>query len=321
MNRVDYQKIIIKALSWLKSEVELHNSLSLTDINHAAEDFYSGLLNLVYGYNLKNINVTEQNAAAIDLGDEQSKIAIQVTSTSSLVKTKYTVEKFIEKKLYRKFDRLLILNIVKKSNHEAPSIGDANYSLDTKKDIIDVQDLIKEITNISALDKLKAVADFLDEELSLPSQKTLPNEVLTILGIIEYISDEENENAGNGYLDEPIPEEKIYRRFAEHADFLVDMYNNGYMEYGAILEAVKKEADFGQVKLRRAVNYLRKYSDKALTECDGDPQIALYQLIADFSCLLGNNGYTFDDGAAEFYVIEQLVKCNIFPYKKEVLLV
>lgn len=321
MNRVDYQKRIIKALSWLKSEVELHNSLSLTDINHAAEDFYSGLLNLVYGYNLKNINVTEQNAAAIDLGDEQSKIAIQVTSTSSLVKTKYTVEKFIEKKLYRKFDRLLILNIVKKSNHEAPSIGDANYSLDTKKDIIDVQDLIKEITNISALDKLKAVADFLDEELSLPSQKTLPNEVLTILGIIEYISDEENENAGNGYLDEPIPEEKIYRRFAEHADFLVDMYNNGYMEYGAILEAVKKEADFGQVKLRRAVNYLRKYSDKALTECDGDPQIALYQLIADFSSLLGNNGYTFDDGAAEFYVIEQLVKCNIFPYKKEVLLV
>lgn len=321
MNRVDYQKRIIKALSWLKSEVELHNSLSLTDINHGAEDFYSGLLNLVYGYNLKNINVTEQNAAAIDLGDEQSKIAIQVTSTSSLVKTKYTVEKFIEKKLYRKFDRLLILNIVKKSNHEAPSIGDANYSLDTKKDIIDVQDLIKEITNISALDKLKAVADFLDEELSLPSQKTLPNEVLTILGIIEYISDEENENAGNGYLDEPIPEEKIYRRFAEHADFLVDMYNNGYMEYGAILEAVKKEADFGQVKLRRAVNYLRKYSDKALTECDGNPQIALYRLIADFSSLLGNNGYTFDDGAAEFYVIEQLVKCNIFPYKKEVLLV
>ena len=102
MNRVDYQKKIIKALSWLKTEVDYHNSLSLTDINHAAEDFYCGLLNLVYDYNLKNINITEQNAAAIDLGDEQEKISIQVTSTSTLAKTKYTVEKFIEKKLYKK---------------------------------------------------------------------------------------------------------------------------------------------------------------------------------------------------------------------------
>lgn len=97
MIRVDYQEKIIKALSWLKTEVDYHNSLSLTDINHAAEDFYCGLLNLVYGYNLKNINITEQNAAAIDLGDEQKKIAIQVTSTSTLAKTKYTVEKFIVK--------------------------------------------------------------------------------------------------------------------------------------------------------------------------------------------------------------------------------
>ena len=321
MNRVDYQKKIIKALSWLKTEVDYHNSLSLTDINHAAEDFYCGLLNLVYDYNLKNINITEQNAAAIDLGDEQKKISIQVTSTSTLAKTKYTVEKFIEKKLYKKFDKLLILNIVKKTNHAAATIGDADYSLYTKTDILDVEDLIKKITNDPNLQKLKAVADFLDAELALPAQKSLPNEVLTILGIIEYISDEDHESAGNGYLEEPIPEDKIYRRFADHADFLVDMYNNGYIEYGAILEAVKKEADFGQVKLRRAANYLKKYSDNALTECGGDPKKALNQLIADFSSLLGNNGYTFDDGAAEFYVIEQLVKCNIFPYKKEIALV
>lgn len=320
MNRIEYQKKIITALSWLKTQVEYNNSLSLTDINHGAEDFYCGLLNLVYGYNLKNINITDQNAAAIDLGDEQKKIAIQVTSTSALAKTKYTVEKFIEKELHKKFEKLLILNIVKKTNHEAATIGSAEYSLDTKADIIDVEDLIKKITNDPDLQKLKAVADFLDAELSLPVQRSLPNEVLTILGIIEYISDVDHENAGNGYLEEPIPEDKIYKRFADHADFLVDMYNDGYMEYGAVLEAVKKEADFGQVKLRRAANYLKRYSDTVLTECGGDPKKALNQLIADFNGLLGNNGYTFDDGAAEFYVIEQLVKCNIFPYKKEVAL-
>ena len=316
MNRTDYQRRVITSLSWLKTQVEYHNSLSLTDINHGAEDFYCGLLNLVYGYSLKNINIIDQNAAAIDLGDEQNKIAIQVTSTSALAKTKYTVEKFIEKELYKKFDRLLILNIVKKTNHEAETIGGTEYSLDTKADILDVEDLIKKITSDPDLQKLKAIADFLDAELSLPAQRSLPNEVLTILGIIEHISDENHVDAGGGYLEEPIPEEKIYKRFADHADFLVDAYNDGYIEYGAVLEAVKKESDFGQIKLRRAASYLRRYSDAVLTKCGGDPKVALHQIISDFSALLGNNGYTFDEGAAEFYVIEQLVKCNIFPYKE-----
>jgi hypothetical protein len=315
MNRVAYQKKVITALSWLKTQVEYHNSLSLTDINHGAEDFYCGLLNLVYGYSLSNINITDLNAAAIDLGDEQNKIAIQVTSTSALSKTKYTVEKFIEKELYKKFDRLLILNIVKKSNHEAPSIGDSEYSLDTKKDILDVEDLIKKITNDSDLKKLKSIADFLDAELCLPVQQSLPNEVLTVLGIIEYISDETHEGAGNGYLEEPDPDKKIFKRFQEHSEFLVGLYNNGYIEYGAVLEAVKNEADFGQVKLRRAANYLKDYSDSVLTSCNGDPQKALDEIIDNFKVLLGGNGYTFDAGAAKFYVIEQLVKCNIFPFK------
>ncbi|WP_439833194.1 SMEK domain-containing protein [Aeromonas caviae] len=316
MNRIDYQKKIIAALTWLKTQVEMHNSITLTDINHGAEDFYCGLLNLVYGYNLKNINITAQNAAAIDLGDEHSKIAIQVTSTSALGKTKYTVEKFIEKELYKKFDRLFILNIVKKTNHDAAKIGGPKYFLDTKADILDVEDLIKKITSDPDLKKLKAIADFLDDELSLPVQKSLPNEVLTILGIIEFISDEEHEDAGSGYLEEPIPEVKIYMCFADHSDFLVGMYNDGYIEYGAVLEAVKIESDFGQIKLRRAARYLKNYSDSILTKYNGDPKEALSHIIADFKSLLGNNGYTFDEGAAEFYVIEQLVKCNIFPIKE-----
>ncbi|MBX8472110.1 SMEK domain-containing protein [Pseudomonas sp. RIT778] len=316
MNRIDYQKSIIKALSWLKTQVEYQNSLSLTDINHGAEDFYCGLLNLVYGYSLKNINIADPNAAAIDLGDEQNRVAIQVTSTSALSKTRYTVEKFVEKGLHKKFDKLLIINIVKKSNHEAPTIGGSEYVLDTKKDILDVEDLIKKINSDRDLEKLRSVAAYLDAELCLPVQKSLPNEVLTVLGIIEYISDETHAGAGNGYIEEPDPDRKIFKRFQEHSEFLVEMYNDGYVEYGAVLEAVKKESDFGQVKLRRAANYLKEYSDAVLTECGGDPQKALNKIIESFKVLLGGNGYAFDAGAAKFYVIDQLVKCNIFPLKE-----
>lgn len=167
--RLTYHKKIITALSWLTAQVEFHNSLSLTDINHGAEDFYCGLLNLIYGLKLKNINIIDNNSAAIDLGDDQEKIAFQVTSTPTLAKTKYTVEKFTEKGLYKKYSRLVILNIVSKSRHRTPKIVNSEYEFDTKNDMLDVADLIKEIVINSNLDKLKEIVDFLDAELLLPA--------------------------------------------------------------------------------------------------------------------------------------------------------
>lgn len=194
MIRLTYHKKIITALSWLKAQVEFHNSLALTDINHGAEDFYCGLLNLIYGLELKNINVINNNAVAIDLGDDQERLAFQVTSTPTLTKTKYTVDKFIEKGLYEKYDRLVILNIVRKSSHRAAKIGSSEYELDTKKDIIDVADLIKEVVNNSDLTKLKSMVDFLDFELLLPTQN-LPYYKLSASRLYKFWRDEIEPNS------------------------------------------------------------------------------------------------------------------------------
>lgn len=176
MNRTYCQNRILKLLSWLRNEVELNNSLSLTDINRNAEDFYCGLLNLAYGYKLKNINIVEPNAAAIDLGDIEKRIAIQVTSIADLSKTKYTVEKFIERGLYKSFDKLYILNIVKKKNHAISTVGGPEYALNPKTDIIDVEDLIKKINSDPDLSKLRAISDYLEAEILPLGQQALPNE-------------------------------------------------------------------------------------------------------------------------------------------------
>jgi len=104
MERQDYISQITDALAILSRKVEIKSALNLTDINIHAEDFYKDLLNLSFGYQLVNINTINPNAAAIDLGDVNNKTAIQVTSTSSLSKTRKTVEKFIEKKLYNCID-------------------------------------------------------------------------------------------------------------------------------------------------------------------------------------------------------------------------
>ena len=155
--------------------------------------------------------------------------------------------------------------------------------------------------------------EFLDSEIGNSAREPLPNEVRTILGIISHISNENHPNVGLG--DEGIvdPEFKIYKRFADHADFLTERFTDLKIEYGAVLEAVQTSADFGQVKLRRAARYLRQFSDKMLTEAEGNPRKALNAIVQQLANLLGQQGYTFDEGAAEFYIVDQIIKCNAFP--------
>ena len=70
-------------LSILSRNVEILNCISFYDINIMSENFYADLLNIIYGYQLKNLNKYEKNNAAIDLGDVKSKICIQVTSDNN----------------------------------------------------------------------------------------------------------------------------------------------------------------------------------------------------------------------------------------------
>lgn len=315
MNRQDYQKSIINSLTWLSTQVSVNNKLNLTDINVHSENFYRDLLNLAFGYNLVNINIIDPNATAIDLGDEGSKLAIQVTSTSALTKTRHTVTKFIEKGLYEKYDRLVILNITAKTAHSAPTVGDDNYSLNTKDDIWDIGNLAVMINDLE-LSKIQEISNFLNQQLYMKPTESLPRNVETILRLIELISDEEHPAAGEGFLDEPFPEEKINERFVDHADFLKQEFLTLYQDYGAVLDSVEQESDIGQVKIRRVAQHLRVYSDKVLTECNGDPKQALEKLIDNFVGMLNENGFEADTGAAQFYIVKHLIKCNVFPNKE-----
>ncbi|MDY0121279.1 MAG: SMEK domain-containing protein [Sulfurimonas sp.] len=317
MNRQDYQKSIINSLTWLSTQVTVNNKLNLTDINVHSENFYRDLLNLAFDYNLENINIIDPNAAAIDLGDEANKFAIQVTSTSALAKTRHTVNKFIEKSLHEKYEHLVILNITEKTTHTVPTVGDETYSLNTKNDIWDIGDLAVKINDLS-LPKIQEISNFLNQQLYMKPTEKLPRNIETILRLIELISDEKHPAAGEGFLDEPFPDEKINKRFVEHSEFLKQEFLTLYQDYGAVLDSVEQESDIGQVKIRRVAQHLRVHSDSILTECDGDPQKALTKLIDNFIDMLNENDFEADTGAAQFYIVKQLIKCNVFPNKEVV---
>ncbi|WP_272673558.1 SMEK domain-containing protein [Providencia sp. PROV169] len=317
MNRQKYVTEIIRLLTRIPANVNASNKHNLTDVNIYSEDFYCNLLNLIYGYTLENTNKHKQNAAAIDLFDDLNRIAVQVTATSELKKTRETVEKFIEKGFNSKYDRLIILNIDKKSKHKEQFVGGGSFKIDTKKDVWDVNDIIGDIKYIDDIDKLKDIHTLVVKELCDANMKTtrLPNEVGTILSIIEMLSDESHPDVGSGYIEDPDPKGKIYSRFSEHSSYLTERFVELYIEYGRVLETVLDESDIGSVSQRRAGSYLRPYSDRILNECDNNPEKALLKILDSFNEHLSENNFNFDYGAAEFYMIDQLIKCNVFPNK------
>ena len=119
MNKEVYLKNVAESLALLSREVSILNAVNLYDINIVAEDFFPGLLNLIYGYELKNANYLEKNAPAIDLVDPKNRIAVQVTSDNSSTKIKHTIEEFNKNKAYQSYDRLIVLILTQKKKYSS----------------------------------------------------------------------------------------------------------------------------------------------------------------------------------------------------------
>ena len=93
MNRNIYFTKIKTLLNILKSEIKDSGKLNLLDINVHAEDFYRDLLNLIYGWQLQNMNQWNLNAAGGDLWYDNGKIVIQVSSTATKDKIQTSIDK------------------------------------------------------------------------------------------------------------------------------------------------------------------------------------------------------------------------------------
>ena len=312
MKRQEYLNRIITALATLARRVEMSASVNLTDLNVHAENFYRDFLNLAFGYSLTNINSINPNAASIDLGDPSARIAIQVTSTSALSKTKGTVNKFLEKKLYDHYDRLIMLNLVQVTKHKDAKIGNSTFSLDTTEDMWDYTTLVRKIADKETA-LLAKITEYLDEQLGLSPLDQLPKEVQTILSLVELLSEDNHPAAGKGFLEEPDPDKKIYRRFADHSEFLTGKYVSLFETYGGVLDAIRKESDLGPTRVRKIGHYLMEYSDHVLSDCGGNPQTALRFMIDYFAQTLSSRGIDYDKSAIEFFLVEQLTRCNVFP--------
>ena len=316
INKETYIKEIAHSLSLLSEEVKMLNAANLYDINIIAEDFFPQLLNLIYGYELKNINIIDKNAPAIDLFDKKNKISVQVTSDNDSKKIKHTIKEFIDNKLYKEYKRLIVLIITNKRKYSADFDTDGKFVFDKKKDIWDKDDLIKKIRELET-EKIKEISNYLSTELNdklYKAKQTQANEVETIIDLIEYIS--EHRKVKKPCETEIDPEYKIYKRFKEFADKLVVEYTSLKTVYGEALDVVNETLGIDEAQDIIIMFYLQDLSMQFLDKAGENPVIALNNLVAYFDEKLSSNGKTYDNRAIKFYLVNEMIKCNVFPNER-----
>ena len=165
LNRDPYYNFIEDSLILLSHKIKNQNSVNLTSLNIHCENLFRDFLNCLFDYNLVNSNEIEQNAAAIDLGDIKNKICIQITSNNQLKKTKDTLRLFEKKKLYEKYDRLIILQIVKKAKHKITIVA-KKIKFDKDNDIWDYTDLTKKCMHLR-IEKLETLFKLVWKEFNV----------------------------------------------------------------------------------------------------------------------------------------------------------
>ncbi|AWG23296.1 hypothetical protein FFWV33_18065 [Flavobacterium faecale] len=306
-NKQIYLTVIGRRLAYLKAEVEIFNSLNLTDINVYAENFYRDFLNLL-GYEFENTNFFSNNYAHIDLIDTKNKLAIQVTSQNDNAKIKDSINGFFNDPNNKGF-KLKILLISKEAKAYRTKFGN---DFDHKNDVIDIKRLLIIINDIKELSKTKEIADFLDKQILQERKKTESTEFETIMTLIDYLSQNKNRIITNNSVNVD-PKNKIENRFSEHSEYLKQQYADLFGRYNNALIEAKAKIDTVDVAI--ISDFLRDESDLCLTKENNNAKLALATLVEIFYNKLSTNGIKFDKQAIKYYLLDELIMCNVFPNK------
>lgn len=198
MELQEVQERIRKLMSRFVTDIKSAKAMGWTDINHVSENVLIPLFSKIYGHtDLKNLNVSEGlNSSAIDLGDEETRTAYQITSTPTSQKVKGTLEKFVDHRRYEKYDHLIIYILTEKQNtYRGKGFDDiiqGKFSFDKDKDIRDYRDLLREISGFS-LEKARKVANILEQHFG---EKQEDDEFPDVIEWLEHINGLWGEESG-----------------------------------------------------------------------------------------------------------------------------
>lgn len=108
---------------------------------------------------------------------------------------------------------------------------------------------------------------------------------------------------------------KINNRFKDFKSQLLDDYQRLLPHYSEKSKEAWDESEITESKAGEIINYLMHISRKVLKDCGNDPIQALDKLTASLEEELKSidTEETFSNGAIRYYLLQELINCNIFP--------
>ena len=156
---------IIDELTAVSHQVKSRAGLQLFDLNRYLEDFFKDILNIVYGYKLKNLNEDRSNNPGLDLGDEGAKVAFQVTSTKTSDKINETLKKAAGQA--SKFPNIYVLILQDKQGSYSGLDADLAkpFAFNADEHILDIGDVLKTVISLP-IDRLQELFDLVNKEVA-----------------------------------------------------------------------------------------------------------------------------------------------------------
>jgi len=186
MNRSKYFNFIEEKLSVLATRIEVRGRLNILDLHLHSENFYLHFFNLLFGWELQNLNAVHQNAAGIDLVDTTNNIIVQVSATATRQKIESALAKDLSTYKGYSFKFISISKDAKDLRTKTFS-NPHNLTFSPADDIFDIPSLLV-LIGMMDIDRQKEVYEFLKKELkSEPDPDKIESNLTTIIKILSKV--------------------------------------------------------------------------------------------------------------------------------------
>lgn len=147
-------KNLIQDITFIQQYIKTNQESGFNDMTRILESITLNIFNVTHSLNLVNKNQLKTNFPAIDLADDNKRIAIQVTTNADSKKIKNTIEKFENSGLNNNYEKLYIFGFL-----ECKKTG----KYPTYCELFKVGDLITKLTDMNNEEKVQNIIDILKQ--------------------------------------------------------------------------------------------------------------------------------------------------------------
>lgn len=265
LQREEHISDILGRLSGLAYNVKLRASLNLLDLHVISEDFYVGLLNLIYGWNLRNANSSQQNAPGIDLVDDTKLILVQVTGSCTKGKIDHSLKEIPEKYTgYHFYFAPIVIDAKEQRKHKYNPPHEVVFNPET--DILDIHFIADKIKGMPDIEDISTIAMFIKDNI----QNEVPDTTQLTSGLNYIISQlaEDDLNECDFDMTEFEIEAKIsFNNLSIYTKDAIDQYKIYYIN---VQEIYSEYARQGKTKSMAVLQKLHRIYVSLKSQASGD---------------------------------------------------